>query len=178
MAKPLEFFDEFFAAPEKMRAREFYMYVHEWLDYLKEHEGEFNYLEDEEWRERKDRVLAVLTEQEDIKEEFEELQDKIDEVRESGSDNERIAVYKEWLEFMKRNQWNFDFTDEQIAEGDRRIKQLILAVLDSDAAYERLKRSKKDLKKSIADLDETLTAHYLRTGKRLVMTSLRRFKGN
>jgi hypothetical protein len=179
----LDYFDDFFADPASLKVREFYEYVHEWLAYLKEHEGEFNYLEDEEWRERKDRVLAVLTEQEDLREEFEDLQDWLESAHESKNDQSLIAANKEWLAFMKRNQTNYGFTDEDIAEGERRLQELIISVFECEAAHERLKRSEKNLRKSIEKLDEGLSEHYRRTGKRLVMTSLAfkfgsRLKGN
>jgi DNA repair ATPase RecN len=183
MAKDLEYFDEFFAAPEAMKARVFYSYVHEWLAYLKEHEGEFNYLEDEEWRERKDRVLAVLTEQEDLKDEFAEIEEKLDSINEFESGVEKIAVYEEWLAFIKRNRRNYDVSEKDLAEMEREIKEAVIAVLDCEVLEERLKRRKAKYQKSIAELDETLSAHYTRTGKRLVLTSLafkfgKRLKGN
>lgn len=183
MAKDLEFFNDFFAKPEAMKAREFYMYVHEWLEYLKEHKGEFNYLEDEEWRERKDRVLAVLTEQEDLREEFEDIEERLDSIEEFETGAEKIAVYEEWMAFMRRNQENYDISEEDLADMEVRMKEAILAILDCEAAEERLKRSKTKYQKSIANLDETLSEYYVRTGRRLVVTSLafkfgKRLKGN
>lgn len=178
MAKDLEFFDEFFAAPEKMIAREFYTYVHEWLEYLKEHEGEFNYLEDEEWTDRKDRVLEVLTRQEDLKDEFEEIEERLDTVRELETSAERNAVYKDWLAFMKRNQVNYDISDETINEMEEKMKRMILSALDWEIAEERLKGSKARHRKSVEELDEALDEHYRRTGKRPILTSLKHIKGN
>jgi hypothetical protein len=182
MAKDLEFFDEFFAAPETMRAREFYMYVHEWLDYLKEHEGEFNYLEDEEWRERKDRVLAVLNEQQENRYEFEDLEEQLDSIDEY-EDADKIAIYEEWLAFMKKNQWNYDISDKDLAELEVKTKELIISILDCQIAKERLKRSKAKYEKSLAGMDDALAEHYVRTGKRAVLSALaykfrKRLKGN
>lgn len=183
MAKDLEFFDEFFAAPEKMIAREFYMYVHEWLEYLKEHEGEFNYLEDEEWRDRKDRVLEVLTRQEDLKDEFEEIEERLDTVRELETSAERIAVYKDWFAFLKTNQVNYDISDEDLNEMEEKAKVMILSALDCEVAEERLRGSKARHLKAVKELDDALDEHYRRTGKRPVLTSLsskfrKRLKGN
>jgi prefoldin subunit 5 len=183
MAKELEYFNDFFEKPESMKAREFYSYVHEWLAYLKEHEGEFNYLEDEEWRERKDRVLAVLTEQEDLREEFEDIEERLDAIEELETGAEKIALYEEWMAFMRKNQENYDIAEEDLAEMEVKMKKAILAILDLDAAEERLKRSKAKYHKSVANLDETLSEHYVRTGRRLVLSSLafkmgKRLKGN
>ena len=182
MAKDLEYFDDFFAKPESMKAREFYEYVHEWLEYLKEHEGEFNYLEDEEWRERKDRVLAVLTEQEDLKDEFECIQENLDAIDEFET-SEKIEIYEEWLAFMQKNQANYEISDEDLAKAEADIKDAILTTLDIEVIDERLKRHKAKYQKSIANLDETLSEFYVRTGRRLVLTSLafkmgKRLKGN
>lgn len=182
MAKELEFFNEFFEKPETMKAREFYMYVHEWLEYLKEHAGEFNYLEDEEWRERKDRVLAVLTEQEDLKDEFEYIQENLDAIDDFET-SEKIEIYEEWLAFMTKNQANYDISDEDLAKAETDVKDAILRTLDLEVIEERLKRHKAKYQKSIANLDETLSDFYVRTGRRLVVTSLafkmgKRLKGN
>lgn len=182
MAKPLEFFDEFFAAPEKMRAQEFYMYVHEWLDYLKEHEGEFNYLEDEEWRERKDRVLAVLTEQQENRYEFEDFEEMLDAIDEY-EDDDKIAIYQDWVAFMKKNQWNYNISDEDLADLEVKTKDLIISILDCKVIEERLKRNRAGYQKSLAELDEMLSEYHVRTGRRIVMTALsrkfrKRLKGN
>jgi len=183
MAKELEYFNEFFEKPESMKAREFYSYVHEWLAYLKEHEGEFNYLEDEEWRDRKDRVLAVLTEQEDIKEEFEDIQERLDSIEELETAAEKVDLYQEWLAFMKRNQVNYDISEKDLAEMEADVKAAIIAVLDCEVLDERIKRRKAKYQKSIANIDETLSEFYVRTGRRLVLSSLafemgKRLKGN
>lgn len=180
MAKDLEYFDEFFAAPESMKAKEFYHYVHEWLAYLKEHEGEFNYLEDEEWTERKDRVLVVLTRQEELREEFEEIEENLEYIEDFETSAEKIAVYKEWLTFLKTNRDNYNISDEDLADIEEKAKGAILTLLDLDIAQERVKGSRARYKKSVVELDESLAAHYLRTGKRPVLTSIRlkQLKGN
>ena len=178
MAKELEYFKEFLENPSSDKVKEFYEFIHEWIEYINAHAGEFNYLEDEEWREIKDRVLEALEEKEDMREEFEELEEKLDSVRELETDAEKIAVYKEWLAFMKRNQDEYRFTDEQISESERKLNELILKILDSEAAHERLKRSQREYQESVAEVDEALTEHYVRTGKRLVLTSLKRRNGN
>jgi hypothetical protein len=182
MAHDLEYFDKFFADPASMKAREFYHYVHEWLAYLKEHEGEFNYLEDEDWKERKDRVLAVLTEQEDLREEFEEIEERLEFIEEY-EDAEKIVIYEEWLAFLRKHQANYDIPDEALADTEARTQSIIISILDCEILEERLKRSRAKYQKSLASMDDALADFYVRTGKRMVLTSLayefgKRLKGN
>jgi regulator of replication initiation timing len=183
MAKELEYFKDFLANPSSYKVKEFYEFIHEWIDYIKAHKDEFNYLEDEEWREIKERVLEALEEKEDMRYEFEELQERLDAVEGSQVDDEKIALYKEWQEFMRRNQDEYGFTDEHIADSQEHLDDLILSVLDCEAAHQRLIRHTRNYQKSLAKLDESLTEFYLRTGRRLVLTSLafkfnKRLKGN
>ena len=183
MAKELEYFKDFLENPSSYKVKEFYEFIHEWIDYIKAHADEFNYLEDEEWREIKDRVLEALEEKEDLREEFEELEERLDSVEELEIDADRIAVYKEWQAFMEKYQDEYGFTDEQIAESEAHLNELILKVLDYEVAEERLKGSSMRYRKSLEKLDNTLAEHYERTGKRLVVTALqfkfsKRLKGN
>jgi chromosome segregation ATPase len=183
MAKELEYFKEFLENPSSYKVKEFYEFIHQWIDHIKAHEGEFNYLEDEEWREIKDRVLEALEEKEDMRDEFNELQERLDAAQELETDAEKIAVYKEWQEFMKGNQDEYNFTDEQIADSEAQLDNLILSVLDCEIAEERLKGSRRRYQNSLAELDDSLAEHYERTGRRLVLTSLafkfnKRLKGN
>ena len=178
MNKDLEYFKLFLDDPGAYKVKEFYEWIREWAEYIEEHKHEFNYLEDEEWSEVKDRVLEVLTVQEDRREEFWEIQEWIEEANETDDYDEKAASRKAWLEFMKRNKWSFDFTDEQIDEYEKAYGEMVIANLDIQASEERLKRSRGRYERELEKLDEALTEHYLRTGRRLVLTSLTRRKGN
>ncbi|HEY0427604.1 MAG TPA: hypothetical protein VGC76_07455 [Pyrinomonadaceae bacterium] len=183
MVKDLEYFTDFLENPGSYKVREFYEFIHEWIKYVKAHENEFNYLEDEEWREIKDRVLEALEIKEDLRDEFEDLQERLDAIEDSDNDAEKIAVYKEWTAFMKTNQTEYGFTDEQIADSESSLNNLILSVLDCEVAEERLRGSRHRYQKSLAKLDDSLAEHYERTGRRLVLTALqfkyrKRLRGN
>lgn len=183
MKRDLEYFKEFLADPGSYRVREFYQWIREWIGYVKEHSDEFNYLEDEEWREVRERVLEALEIKEDMRDEFEELQERLDSVDETWSDNDRLEIYREWLEFMKRNQDEYYFTDDQIEDSENCLNKLVLSVLDCEIAEERLKGSRARHQKSLAEMDDWLAGHYERTGHRIVLTSLsykyrKRLKGN
>lgn len=181
MKRDLEYFKDFLENPGSYKVKEFYDYIREWVEYVKDHKDEFNYLEDEEWREIKERVLDALELQEDLREEFEDIQERLDAADELGTDAERIEVYKEWLAFMKRYQAEYDFADEDIAESEKLLGKLIIDVLDAEIIEERLKRYRTGYEKSLEKLDNILAEHYRRTGKRLVLTALpirKRLRGN
>lgn len=183
MAKDLEYFKEFLDNPGAYKVKEFYDYVHEWGDYITAHKDEFNYLEDEEWREIKERVLEALIIHEDLREEFEDLNERLKAIDELETDAEKIEFYKEWLAFVKTHQADYDFAEEDIAEAEELLGKLIIDVLDAEILEERLKRHKTSHQKSLAQLDDSLAEQYERTGKRAVLTALqfkfsKRLKGN
>jgi predicted nucleic acid-binding Zn-ribbon protein len=181
MSKPLEYFKEFLENPKQYNVQDFYRWLHEWIDYVTGHKHEFNYLEDEEWREIKDRVLEALTIMEDLKDEFHDLEDRLDEVSQSGSDAERIEVYTEWLEFMKRYQREYQFTDQQIQTAEKSLNKLILSVMDCEIAEERVRGSQKKVQESTKVMFDALFNHYQKTGKYPVLVPdiyKKRLKGN
>jgi chromosome segregation ATPase len=183
MAKDLEYFKDFLDNPGSYKVKEFYEYIREWVKYVTEHKDEFNYLEDEEWREIKERVLEALEIKEDLRDEFEELEERLDAVHELETEAEKLEVYREWLEFMKKNQAEYAFTDEQISKTEAQLHKLTLSILDCEASQERLKRSRKEYQESLEELDDSIFEHYVRTGKRPVLSALqfkfgKRLKGN
>lgn len=181
MKKDLEYFKDFLANPASYNIRDFYPIIREWAEYTVAHKDEFNYLEDEEWREIRERVLAALEIKEDIKEEFEILKVKVNLAENLTADAEKIAIYKEWLEFMKRNQFEYDFPDEAITTSETNLNKLIISVLDCEIAEERTKGCKMRYEKALKDLDDSINDHYQRTGKRPVLSALQfksRNKGN
>jgi chromosome segregation ATPase len=181
MAKELEYFKEFLANPSSYKVKEFYEFLHEWIEYITTHKGEFNYLEDEEWREIRERLRAAFEIKEDLRLEFEEIEEKLDALSDDNSDDETIAVYKEWLEFMKRTQTEYGFTDKQIAGAEARLEKLILSVRKCEIAEENLRKSEFEYQKSLEELDDSLVEHFERTGKRPILSALqlsKRFKGN
>ena len=177
MSKDLGYFKDFLANPESYNIRDFYSIICEWAEYTIAHKDEFNYLEDEEWREIRERVLHALEIKEDLKEEFEDLESKLDLVKNLTADAEKISVYKEWLEFMKKYQFEYDFTDEVIKESERRLNIFINAVVNFEFKEKELKESDIKLQKALEKLDNSIFANYERTGKRPILTSLKSKKG-
>ena len=181
MSKDLEYFKDFLANPESYNIRDFYSIICEWAEYTIAHKDEFNYLEDEEWREIRERVLHALEIKEDLKEEFENIKFKLGFIEKLTTDADKITVYKEWLEFMKKYQFEYDFPDEAIASSEANLNKFIISVLDCEVADERLKGGKMRLEQSIKDLENSLFEHYQRTGKRPVLSALQfknRNRGN
>lgn len=184
MAKDLEYFKDFLENPGSYIVREFYEMVREWADYIIAHKNEFNYLEDEQWREIRERLRAAFEIKEDLRLEFEEIEEKLDALDaldDDVNDDDAIAVYQEWLEFMKRTQTEYGFTDEQIAESEARLENLIESVRKCEIAEENLRKSESQYRKSLEKLDDSLAEHFERTGKRPILSALqlnKRFKGN
>ena len=181
MSKDLEYFKDFLANPESYNIRDFYSIICEWAEYTIAHKDEFNYLEDEEWREIRERVLHALEIKEDVKEEFEDIKFKLDLLEKLTTDADKITVYKEWLEFMKKYQFEYDFPDEAIASSEANLNKFIISVLDCEVADERLKGGKMRLEQAIKDLENSIFEHYQRTGKRPVLSALQfknRNRGN
>ena len=178
MSKDLEYFKDFLANPESYNIRDFYSIICKWAEYTIAHKDEFNYLEDEEWREIRERVLHALEIKEDLKEEFENIKFKLGFIEKLTTDADKITVYKEWLEFIKRNQTEYDFSDETITSSEAGLNKLIISVLDCEVAEERLKGGKMRYAQSIRDLDDSMVEHYQRTGKRPVLSALQFKKRN
>lgn len=178
--KNLQYFKDFHADPKPYINKVFYEFIHEWIKYIKAHEKDFNYLEDDEWKEIRERLLEELDRREDLKDEFFELEEEIQAAR----DDDReyfLELQKKFVQFMKDNQFEFDFSDEQISEIQDHLESAIRAGEECKIAEEKLAKSKIVYEDSIADLDDSLFEHYQRTGKRPVLTSLRskkKFTGN
>ncbi len=178
MSKDLEYFKDFLANPGSYKVKEFYETLHEWAEYIKAHKGDFNYIEDEEWREIRERVNDAFQKKEKLKAEFDELTSKLELMENSGDDPNKITVYTDWVEFMKRNQVEYDFPDETIALMELLLNTFIVSARDCEVAEEQAKESKIRYEKSLEQLDDTLFEHYERTGKRPVISALRHSKKN
>lgn len=180
MAKDFEYFKDFIANPGNYKTREFYEMLHEWVLYLTAHKDEFNYMEDEEWREIRERVHSVWEIKEDLRDEFNEFQEKFETIKEVDFD-ERVSIYREWNEFMKTNQDEYQISDADIAEMEEKLENCILSRRKYLNSLEKLRLSKLEHQRSIAELDDNLAEYYTRTGRRAVLSILqfkKRFKGN
>ncbi len=181
MSKDLEYFKDFLENPALFKVREFYSMLREFVDYINAHKDDFNYHEDEEWREIRERVFVELEKKEKLKAEFVALDVKMELASEKGTDADKINVNKEWIEFMKRNKFQYDFTDEMIKESEKRLNVFINSIIDHEFKEKELKESEIKLQKALAKLDNSIFANYERTGKRPILTSLKSkkpIKGN
>lgn len=178
--KDLKYFKDFHENPKPYVNKVFYEFIHEWIKYIKAHKKDFNYLEDDEWKEIRERLLEELTRREDLKDEFFELEEEIHATREENREH-FLELQKEFIQFMKDNQFEFEFSDEQISEIEAHLESAIRAGEECKIIQEKLRRSKIVYEDSIVDLADSLFEHYQHTGKRPVLTSLRskkKIKGN
>lgn len=168
MSKDLDYFAEFLADPSKYPFDEFHGWVKQWGQYISDHKDEFNYLEDDEWKEIRERVLDALYDSEDqmdaVKEEWEEIS-KIGENIEKMGDRESIKYLRRRLKFMKDYKNYCGFKDEDIAELEKHTAELIIHVRAAEAARLNLQMSRVNVSRSVAELDEQLVRYYERTGK-------------
>jgi ribosomal protein L17 len=180
MNKDYEYFKEFLDNPAPYSNNEFHSKLRDWAEYIKARADEFNYLEDDEWKEIRERIIEEIGRREDIRAEFEELDWLLETIEKFGS-TARIKVYNRWLSFMKNNQLEYDFTDEQIAELEASLESLIHAERRCEITGQKVLMAKINYRKSIEKLDDDLAEYYEKTGKTPVLTSLplkKKIKGN
>lgn len=168
MADDFEYFAEFLEAPAAPDINEFFRMVRRWAKYIEAHKGEFNYLEDDEWKEIRERLLAVLEirvdEKDALWEEFEEMtNEELD--HDVLSDAEIVEICRQRLEFMKSYQTLFQFPDEDIAELEKKFAEFVRSVEVARIKKIEARFARLELDKSIADLDEEMIKHYEKTGK-------------
>ena len=168
MNRDYEYFTEFFKDPTQFNNFDFHEIMREWIEHMQEHAGEFNYLEDEEWRERRERIIEDIGRRVDIREEFDELIE-ISELNAPVSDADKITIQERWVNFLKNNQFDYEFTDEQIAAADAELKELKRLCEECRIFEERAKIARLEEQKALANLDEALVKYYERTGKRIVL---------
>lgn len=178
--KKFHCYKDFFQKPASFNNRDFYKWVKKWGTYLLKYKDEFKYLEDDNWKEIRERVLDELYRREDLNDEFDELMEEFEAVKNSTSQC-RIDFQIKLVSFMKRNQFEFDFTGELILEMESDLASLIEKVNEYKTSEAKLKRLKREHKQQIAKLDDDLAAYYERTGIRVILNSLpgkNRLKGN
>lgn len=181
MSKDLEYFKDFLENPASFKVKEFYETLRDWAEYVATHKDEFNYVEDEDWRETRERLNDAFQKKEMLKAEFEEVTSKLELMENSSDDSNKITVYTNWVEFMKRNQVEYNFSDEAIALVELLLNNFIVSAYNFEVAAEAEKESQIKYEKSLENLDDKLFEHYERTGKRPVLNALQlknKKKGN
>ena len=184
MSYELEYFTEFLENPSALPLGEFYRMFNAWAKYIGEHKGDFNYLEDDEWKEIRERLIAEFPTREamkaDVDDEWEYLADLIENM-EGLNDDERIGIIKRNLDFIKTHQEYCGISDEDIALGEENLAKFKNSVKKAVISEENLRISEQNLDKSLANLDETLIKIYERTGKTPIVQiyqGAKRYKGN
>ncbi len=168
MNKEYEYFARFFTVPESYHNQDFQRIMREWVDYMDAHAGEFNYLEDEDWRERRELIIAEIDRREDMRDEYEEITAAI-ESPEVTSNEERIHNLSCWLEFIKKYQFEYQFTDEDIHGTEKRLVIFKQAVEEARVLDERARFARLEQQKHLAALADALVEHYEKTGKHPIL---------
>ena len=180
MDKDYEYFAKFLENPKSYPNREFYEKVTDRAKYVVAHAEDFNYLEDDAWKEIRERLLAEPEIRGEIHEEFKELKSQINmpaDIHEA----ERVKIRSRWLSFIEKHRENFEFSEEQIADYKMHFEKFADAVRNAQIREDNLKLLKAESRKEIEKLDDALAEHYRHTGKRVVLTSLRQktiYRGN
>lgn len=180
MSKDLKYFKKFLENPTSYNNREFNEFVKHWVDYITEHKDEFDYLNDDDWEEVRERLIEEIDCREDAREDLDEINEQF-QVCKNKSYKERIELHQKWIAFMKRNQFNYEFSDEDIAEEEKNLENSIRADREVTVAEENLRISKIESRKSLAKLDDKLAEYYESTGKIPVLNALqfkKKFDGN
>jgi hypothetical protein len=168
MSYDLEYFTEFLEDPSAPSLAEFYRMVTAWCHYLDEHKGEFNYLEDDEWEEIRERLLDEMDVREERKEqieaEFEEIFVQVEDISVIG-DEKAIELCKRRVQFMKDYQELYDFRDEDIAGMEEDLMNLEKSVRDAAILKDKLRAAEWELDESLAKIDDEMLKAYERTGK-------------
>ncbi|CAN5253221.1 hypothetical protein BH10ACI1_BH10ACI1_20810 [soil metagenome] len=184
MDHELEYFTEFLDDPSAPSIAEFYRMARLWCDYLAAHKADFNYLEDDEWKEIRERFIAEMRIREEIKDkidiEWDEIEEDGENIEELG-DDEALALIKRKLNFMKLHQDFYQFKEDEIATFEFHANKFEKSLENSKIAEENLRISKIAYEKSLGDLEETLFKVYERTGKIPFIHTYKgakRYKGN
>ena len=185
MVDDFEYFAEFLEDPSVPDLNEFFRILRRWAKYIEAHKHEFNYLEDEEWREIRERVLEVLEiridEKVDLEEEWHEINEAIGKMSEEGND-QGLALYTRRLEFMKAYQNVFDIPDADIVEFEENVGKFAKLLQRARISEARLQFNRLAIAESIADIDEGLVEYYEKTGKipsfPVYADKIKNYKGN
>lgn len=101
MSKDLDYFAEFLANPAAYEFNEFYRMAGAWSKYIRDHKEDFNYLEDDQWKEIRERLLTELNKRETHRREVEE------DWKDLCSTLEHIEMFndKDAIRVMTRQNW-------------------------------------------------------------------------
>lgn len=157
--KDLEYFREFLEHPESFVHGDFHTMLVEWAAYVKAHKEDFDYLNDEEWREIRERIVADLHKRETIPKkvikEFESLYSEEIETLSGDEYVERLLeVLKRELSFMKKYQAEFRFPDREIAQAEEDLKACLKEYEKQKAAEQKAKQDEINLQNAIRNYEK------------------------
>lgn len=180
MSRDLDYFTEFLENPSKPSLGEFYRMAKEWGTYLQEHKGDFNYLEDDDWKEIRERFIAEYLVREEEKQDVEDewacigiMVDRIEEL----SDLNALALLKRQTAFLEKYRDLYNVTDEMLKDSKAAYKKLEKSMKEAKIAEAKLRISEQNLQQSIADLDDHLVEAEEKTGKKQQMFFYKGKKG-
>lgn len=184
MSRDFDYFAEFLADPAKYEFDEFHRLTKEWGRYIQEHADEFNYLEDDEWKEIRERLLDVFYEREHEMDEVEDEWDDLCEMLENVdklSFREKVKLYERQIQFMKDYRYYFNFKEEDIVGLTKHLANYVQSSRKLELIKLRMALKKADYNKSIAKLDDELFNYLERTGKTPRITThqpIKKHRGN
>lgn len=168
MEYELEYFAEFLDDPTKPEINEFFRMIDLWAKFIEAHRDEFNYLEDAEWEEIRERLLDDLYERIDIRDEIRAQWFKINRHCLSLPQNELfkfLELGKIRLDFMKKYPYILQIEQPEIDEAEELVNDLEKRLAEARFADEKLRFMRLHIDQTVAELDESLAKHYEKTGK-------------
>ncbi len=172
MSKDLDYFKDFLANPASFKVHEFYSMLREWAEYVGAHKNDFNYLKDKKWRKIRERLIAAVRIKDKFGKEFDILIAKLEAAFEKGANADKITAFKEWLEFLKRNQAEYNIPDNDIEESEEDLKKLINFFRSCEIIGKKPDKNDINIQKALENLENSMFEHYERTGKRPILSAL------
>lgn len=168
MEHELEYFTEFLNDSSQMEIGEFYFMLRKWGEYVRDHKEQFNYLEDDEWKEIRERLIAEVRKRDAHKRRLDAELDRIGKALDSlkgADDHTTLAAMKAQADFIKRYRLLYQVSDEDIAAMDQDIAIYTEHIRRCELAEINTRLAKAKLDESIVKLDESLAKYQQQTGK-------------
>ncbi len=184
MDKDLDYFKDFLENPSAPTLAEFYRMLNLWGEYLQAHKDEFNYLEDEEWREIRERLIAEFplreAEKDEVNAEWEYL-GEIEADSDNLTDEEVVNLMTRQIDLLKNYQDYFHISDEEIADGEQALANFKDSIESHKIIEEKLRISEEKVNKAAAAWDDKMMEIEQKTGKTFQMplyVGVKQHKGN
>lgn len=126
MKHDLEYFDAFLNNPASLSIPEFNRKISEWIDFIRENPKKYG-MKGRGWKAAWHRIGDDIERRDRIKEELDELSFLLDMIT-KFDDDERLKIHRRWVDFVKKYQLEFEFTDEMIARGEAKLAACVEAV--------------------------------------------------